>query len=280
MTYKITDKMDHQNDVLNSEYAKVSLAYFDLLGFRAFLDSNCKENPQKLTQIYFEILTHLDNEFNISEKLRLKYKVLSDGFIIWFDSQENEYFARLIQITYYTRRYLNRYAFLVRGGIVKGDHFIKGDVIVSPALSKAVLLEKKAKLPKIIIEHEFASQLRDTVIRNFETAGQEGIFMKELSCFLRFEREYIVEDAEGNLILHPTHGVEIKSYVREGKYSKIGELVCMFKNYRDHLNSNWEINKPTADRGIADKFEFLISSLNCFIDDNSGYVSQELKIKI
>lgn len=185
----------------------------------------------------------------------------------------------MIQITYFTRRYLNRYSLLIKGGIVKGDHFIKDDIIVSPALAKAAVHEKKAKFPIIIIEYEEAEKLKNKVIENFDNQGVEGIFINEFEKYLRFEREYITKDELNNYIMHPVHGVDLKGYIREGRFQEIQTCVDFFRNYRDFLNSNWQKNCNAEDK-IKEKFIYLIAHLNSFVEQNAQYVPPEQKINI
>lgn len=278
MNYKTTTKLDHHTDVELSKYTKVSLAYFDMLGFSQYLRISCAETPRAMLQVFYEILTSIENEFHISTETTLKYKVVSDGFILWFNSQDDEYFARLIQITYFTRRYLNKECFLVRGGIVKGDHYLNGDIMVSPALVKAVTLEKCAQLPKIIIEKEEAISLREKVLGNFEVHGEDKIWLSEKGEYLRFEREYIVEDEVGNLVLHPVHGVQLSAIKRETRPGEIQNCVALFKNYRDHLEKNWNLNR-NASGSIRSKFEYIISELNKYIELHQDDIPQEWKIQ-
>lgn len=57
MNYKPTKRLNHENDVLKSEYSKVSLAYFDILGFSHFLKEQCEFSPKDMMQIFYETLT-------------------------------------------------------------------------------------------------------------------------------------------------------------------------------------------------------------------------------
>jgi hypothetical protein len=271
--------INHQRDVINSKYVPVSLAYFDMLGFSEFLKQKCSDSPQEMMQIFYELLLSLEREFHISSTNQLKFKVISDGFMIWFESQADEYFARLIQITYFAKRYLNRYNFLVRGGIVKGDHYVLDDVIVSPALVKAAILEKSAKVPKIKIEFEEARKLKEKVIHNYNNLGQEGVFIPELGKFLRFEREYLVEDGPQDFILHPVHGVELQGYLRENQIDQIPNCVALFKNYRDFLNANWNENLNSSS-AVKEKFHYIIGQLNLYIDQNSAHLPADWKITL
>lgn len=279
MIYKPTAKLNHESDVVNSTYTKVSLAYFDILGFSEFLSRNCTESPRALMQVFYEILTSIENEFGISTQTMLHYKVISDGFILWFDSQDDEFFARLIQITYFTRRYFNKELFLIRGAIVKGDHYINGDIMVSPALVKAVILEKSTRLPKIMIEKDEAIKLRQAVLAGYEKYSQDVIWLKEKSVNLRFEREYIKEENPDTFILHPVHGVELSAIKRENRHPEIENCVALFKNYQSFLNKNWDLNK-NSEASIRQKFEYMIHELNLFIDSHPAEIPQNLKIQI
>lgn len=144
-------------------YKNVVLAFFDILGFKDFLESNCNHSPDFLLRI----LTTADFFTSSSFNVQLERRIASDSIIIWSDNN-NEGLLAICNIAALLQTSLLKQGCLIRGSIVYGKHYSEkirefnsstkltsvtsDEIIISPALAKAVVLEKMVISPRIIFE--------------------------------------------------------------------------------------------------------------------------------
>lgn len=152
----------------NGIYQKVIFSYLDLLGFSNLVENSCKDNPNFLLQI----LSKADFFTNASfPNTHLERRIISDSILIWSKDLINGILPicniiRLLQCS------LLQEGCLLRGSIVLDNHFSefikekKGsnftltltsdEIIVSPALVKAVKIEKSINYPRVVFEQNKA----------------------------------------------------------------------------------------------------------------------------
>jgi hypothetical protein len=104
--------------------------YFDLLGYRNFLDKNTIETHQKVINQFF---VHIDSALNLEKKYRktsdgsiindltrkhIHFANYSDTVILWTDGNDFEEFIELLRISYECNWRMNLYHFPIRGVLV------------------------------------------------------------------------------------------------------------------------------------------------------------------
>ena len=138
----------------NNNLTTYYIAYFDILGYKAFFD-DCKTE---------EMLEFLNNNIKIADDIERKtangnflIKSFSDNFMILLDAQTGideynaiEYLSRLVAIL--QLRFLEKYSILIRGCITKGEVYIDENIVFGKGLISAVSLENAANFPRIIVD--------------------------------------------------------------------------------------------------------------------------------
>lgn len=140
------------------EYKECYIAFLDLLGFKDLID-NEKTTCEDIAELFDEI--RIEYPVTIEEEKRhlmdfdaLKQKIMSDTICLYVDSSITNSLAGLISTCDYLQvRLLRRKTpILIRGAIIKGKIYAKGDITFGPGVSKAYLMEEKtAKYPRIIL---------------------------------------------------------------------------------------------------------------------------------
>lgn len=154
----------------NNELTQCYIAYFDILGYKEFLDDS--ENDE------FELLNSINLEFSKLNKMGksrgdssvgLKVKTFSDNVVMAVDdvSEEGEdtsfYFLSLL-LCIIQLVFLERHNLFVRGSLVHGDILINDDMVFGKGLIDAVKIEEgSAKFPRILlgktIENRFGDRM-------------------------------------------------------------------------------------------------------------------------
>ena len=140
------------------EYKECYIAFLDLLGFKDLIH-NEKTSCEDIAKLFDEI--RIEYPVTIEEEKRylmdfdaLKQKIMSDTICLYVDSSITNSLAGLISTCDYLQvRLLRRKTpILLRGAIIKGKIYAKGDITFGPGVSKAYLMEEKtAKYPRIIL---------------------------------------------------------------------------------------------------------------------------------
>lgn len=154
--------MEFRAFALRGKYKTNYLAFIDILGFKNVLDTKCYNNPNYILELFSEA----DSAAHRDEFYGVKKLFLSDSILMW--TPHRSAILYLIENCESIQKHLFLHGHLVRGVIVKGDHY-SGDIesfntrtkkklsfpdhlIVSPALVKAYLKEQSLKIPVIKIE--------------------------------------------------------------------------------------------------------------------------------
>lgn len=104
--------------------------YFDLLGYRNFLEKNSSETHEKVIHQFFD---HIDSALNLRKKYkkaqdgsylndltgnRIYFANYSDTVLLWTDGDREEEFIELLEISYECNWRMNLYHFPIRGALV------------------------------------------------------------------------------------------------------------------------------------------------------------------
>lgn len=160
-------KWDEFNNTKDIHYSNCIVAIVDIIAYRNLLIEYGKSAPKEIMMIFSESLKFVESAY-----LHLKYKILSDTLIIYATDDNLISALNIMNVIDIFCLGLLKKGYLTRGAIIKGDHFIKEDVMVSPAFVKAYEYEQNLCIyPRIIIESEIISELDQKSIQN-----QDGIF--------------------------------------------------------------------------------------------------------
>lgn len=155
---------------MNSEqYTDRYIAFLDLLGFKNSLkNKTCSE----ILKIFSQLKNHLDGVYMSTGSKwepiigrdaidKVSMKIMSDSICFYIDAIEENAFATLISVCLLFQVSLAELAdpVILRGGIVRGNLYAKGDITFGPGLTAAYLLEEKsAKFPRIIMTGELVEK--------------------------------------------------------------------------------------------------------------------------
>lgn len=139
-------------------YKECYIAFLDLLGFKSLIEdveTTCEDIAKVFDEIDKEYPVSINEEDRpLMDFSELKKKIMSDTICLYVDSSVDNSLAGLIATCDYLQVRLSRRnpPILLRGAIIKGKIYAKGDITFGPGVSKAYLLEEKtAKYPRIIL---------------------------------------------------------------------------------------------------------------------------------
>ena len=180
---------------LNLPLKDYYICYFDILGYRAFFESN----PEEHKKFLFEILLAIgDIEAEIrrkQSKVKIEIRTYSDNFLLFF---KKENFAKdtalriLCQVIQKVQvKLLMNFKILIRGGITIGEFFADNQIVFGQGLIDAVNLEEKdAKFPRVVVNQKCFSNELEILIN-------EGLLNRDSD-----EQVYVnYLDSEGVLLL-------------------------------------------------------------------------------
>lgn len=140
------------------EYKECYIAFLDLLGFKALIEdkeTTCEDIAKLFDEIKISVPVTIDEtQKYLMDFSQVKQKIMSDTICLYVDSSVDNSLAGLISTCDYLQVRLSRYKtpMLLRGAIIKGEIYARGDVTFGPGVSKAYLLEEKtSKYPRIIL---------------------------------------------------------------------------------------------------------------------------------
>ena len=140
---------NYEDEYDETKYKDNILGIVDILGFSQFVQNQKFNAPKKIIEIIRNSI--LMNEFALPENI--KYKILSDTFIVYSDIITVNNVYKIICALENFRIELLENGFLCRGALVKNKNYINNDIIVSEALIDAHIIESSiAKYPRIIVD--------------------------------------------------------------------------------------------------------------------------------
>lgn len=231
------------------EYAKCYIAFLDMLGFKNLVKSSkCEDictifdNVRKpLSAMYF----HGEAVIPQSTARALRIKIMSDSICFYIDaSLHNALFTLIMSCIIFQ---VNLFAFptpvLLRGAIVHGDIYAKGDVTFGPGLTQAYMMEEhNARYPRIILTNEVLDYARR------EAKTSESIL-----------NDWIFRDIDA---FYTLNCLKMFLYLNENRE----ENIC-----KDFLQNIKQVLDTTTDESIREKYLYLekVQKEHCFVKDDS-----------
>jgi len=140
---------------------KYYIAYFDVLGYKAFFEDNNNDVLEFLASIV-GVAKDVVYESNNAIWDKFEVKSFSDNFVILLKDQNVNEYQAIKSLSYLLAlmqlKFLERYRVLIRGGITTGDIYIDKNIIFGEGLIKAVELESNAIFPRIILDEKAISR--------------------------------------------------------------------------------------------------------------------------
>ena len=190
--------MDHQAlQEQTATYSDCYIAFLDLLGFKNIINHKKWED---ILKIFSKIKNPLDAIFistgtewvpiiDHDSVSKINLKIMSDSICFYIDATVPNAFCILISVCLLFQIEMLKLSepILMRGGIVRGNIYAKGDITFGPGLSNAYLLEEKsAKYPRIIVTGEVV---------------QVGVSETDQSC-RKILTDYLYRDSDAYYILN------------------------------------------------------------------------------
>lgn len=192
------------------QYTESYIAFLDMLGFKNLIqDSSCEEVLSKFDSIKkpFEgcsLAYHQDILVPKKTMDAIHIKVMSDSICFYVDAAEaNALMGIIMSCVRFQFELLNLPGpIFVRGAIVKGELYAKGDIIFGPGLTQAYLMEERnAKYPRIILTNAVVEDARrenaaNTVVLN---ALEKSTAFRDFDAFytLNFAHAFHAWDKSG-----------------------------------------------------------------------------------
>lgn len=148
------------------------IAYFDILGYKAFFDEQPEKVPELLNAIH-DAIRRTTNHIGIANTspllhgvagIDIKAKIFSDNILLCMETSEAQHeqprLFQFIQIVADIQRgFVNDYGLFVRGAIAKGALSYNDDYVFGQGLIDVVEMEKVAQYPRIVIATSLADFL-------------------------------------------------------------------------------------------------------------------------
>lgn len=166
--------MEHKPNEIKEYY----IAYFDILGYKAFF----AETPEKANEFLNIVNSAISNTLATINSandsplasqfanMHIQSKIFSDNVLLCIEVGEDESkeTSRIISfmsmISAIQRGFITECGLFLRGGFTKGKMSINDDYIFGEGLIKAVELEEKTILPRIAVSDEIIDILDQNVL--------------------------------------------------------------------------------------------------------------------
>ncbi|WP_295800872.1 hypothetical protein [uncultured Treponema sp.] len=257
---------EFQENFKNIKYENSIVGILDILGFKNEIENEDESSLRNLNQVILEkkFLNEELADFN-----NINFFMLSDTFIVFSDDESIESAKKVITVLSNIKRNLLHDGFLSRGCVVKGKHFLKNNILISPAFIKAYLIEEKECVyPRIIIEDELARQILDSK-ENFQ---------------ILFPSHFLEQDFDGKFVARTFFQVmEIAVFCDKKTWEEFREddFEDSFKNQIELYKESIEkcINKINEnDHHLAAKINYVINEYNQLLNICKLYPYREFLV--
>ena len=240
------------------------LAYFDVLGYKAFFNEEESDHQKFLKDILgtLDYVKSQVNEFS-SFSSRIGLRVYSDNFLLYIKAEGQqdklyEDFNALVALTSVVAliqvKILEQYCILLRGGITKGEFYVDENIIFGKGLIQAVEIEsKRAIYPRVAIDVDsFCLKNYDSLWKSLIKKDDDGIYFVDY-----FSINHYLAVGLGNPI-------EIIQTLRKqiifltNKYCKYGSL-----SREDKINQRSK---------LIEKYLWVLNKFNDFCNDSDGTI--------
>jgi hypothetical protein len=266
-------------DNTEQKYRNTYVAYLDVLGYKNLITKLGESAPNFIFSSLCSAFASLR-----AAKANLRVTIFSDSIIIEGGFEHPATFWTIAEELKRLQFHLLQKKILIRGGIAFGKHFSKNNIVVSPTLIEAYMLEQNAIDPMIMISKEAFNNSHNDIFT------EEGCnFIKVENVKMKVRPELIDRDSSGNsfLSLIPSH-VEL-DFLKYGIHPDMKNI----DTHREHCitqgnnvlekiqNSLKEMrNENTAKPEVMRKINFIINQWNNYLENfaNQQYVSRDYRV--
>lgn len=225
-----------------SQIKEYYIAYFDVLGYKSFINNNPEKEVELLNTVH-SIITKTENTIHdinnspiatLYGDIRIQSKVFSDNVLICIEVG-NDYekeVTRLITfmgiISDIQKQIITNYNLFVRGGITKGRMSINEVYVFGEGLIEVVEIEKATKYPRIEISPQIieilnkpwlcsqedlnkATLIEKRINNNEDISTDENEFYEQTLC--KGKREIIKRNLIQKVIYYCDDGKSCLSYL-------------------------------------------------------------------
>lgn len=241
------------------------LAYFDVLGYKAFFNEEESDHQKFLKDILgtLDYVKSQVNEFS-SFSSRIGLRVYSDNFLLYIKEEGQdkviEDFNALAALTSVVAliqvKILAQYRILLRGGITKGEFYVDENIIFGKGLIQAVEIESnKAIYPRVVIDVDnFSLMNYDSLWKYLIKKDDDGIYFVDYFNINIYQNVYFDHEKTIGLI--------------QTLRGKIILLIKKYCNY-DNLSGQDEINQRSK---LIEKYLWVLNKFNDFCNDSDGTI--------
>ena len=151
------------------------IAYFDILGYRAFFDEQPEKVPELLNAIH-DVIQRTKNHIGIANQspimngigdINIHTKIFSDNILACMEASSGKLeqirlMAFLQIVADIQRGFVNEYGLFVRGGILKGELSFNDDYVFGKGLIDVVNIEERVAIyPRIVIAADLIAYLQE-----------------------------------------------------------------------------------------------------------------------
>lgn len=194
------------------------IAYFDILGYRQFFDSNPDKVPNFLKIIHAGIQGTISKITGANQSvlaasiasMNIEIRVFSDNILLCLEELKVPFervrlLAFIMMVAEIQRGFILQCNLFVRGGITKGMLSINPDYVFGKGLIDAVTMEEKAIYPRIEIASDLANTLY-TVSSYTREEGEQAVAIEQ-----RITNGEEISDEERNLYMRIGAAIQTES---------------------------------------------------------------------
>lgn len=263
--------VNSKNKYDERKYTDAILGIVDILGFSQFVKIKNDDStaPKKIIEIINDSI--FINKLGLPENI--KYKMLSDTFIVYSDeiTVDNVYYV--IYALENFRIQLLENGFLCRGALVRNKNYINNDIIVSEALIDAYRIESNiAKYPRIIVDMD--------IIKIIKPQMDSGKVLDDNKIIIK---KRVIKDFDGEYIIMPFVGIaDIAAFLYKDfhyfSYRNDPENEELFINTMSKFKRGLEsCAERISTRDCINKLNYFINSYNKILKDAGQLLNASIK---
>ena len=224
---------DYMENPLKEHY----ICYFDILGYRAFFESDTKAHKNFLAKVELTCASIHSVIRNAQLPIKVNCKTYSDNFLLYFEKSIGESEALKILINLIRKisvKLLSELEVLIRGAITVGEFYADEDIVFGEGLVNAVELEEKTAInPRVVID--------------------EKKFNVDLNEFL--SNNLIVKDADDIIFINYFNSVDALKLTR-------GKCIKLINNHGRYHPTVKEPKKIQQSERVISKYIWLLVHFN------------------
>lgn len=241
------------------------LAYFDVLGYKAFFDEEGSDHEEFLKDILgtLEYVKSQVNNFP-SFSSRIGLRVYSDNFLLYIkeESQDkvhddfNALLSLVSVVALIQIKILAQYRILFRGGITKGEFYVDDNIIFGNGLIRAVEIEsQKAIYPRVVIDIDnFCLTNYDSLWKPLIKKDDDNLYYVD---YFNVNQYQVAGLNNENL-------TEFINMLRK-------QIVFLVNKYCRYGNLSIE-NKIIQKSKLIEKYLWILKKFNSFCNDGEGTI--------